>query len=366
MKIPVILLILGLASLGASAYAAPAGEPPLRGFTVSSLRADTLQDARTQWGANIVRWQLNTIASRAQRQKISRSEAFDQVLAELPAGLDRARELGMTVVIAIPQMALTEGPADREALAKFWRDEDGKNLATWVDAWRRIAVLCADRADQDIWFDLMNEPLDWTQMPSYPKQWPVWAQRLIDEIRKVDTVHPIVIEPGPGGLCWGFATFPALKDDNLIYSVHQYQPHQYTHQGIGDIRNTDLAQAYLERQRGWPGVFGDSGGGLWDKARVEKELQPVFDFLKRNPGTRIYVGEFSVIRWAPDAARYLRENIEIFEQHGWDWTYHAFREFNGWSPEHDDVYSTPEKARKSEGLNDRGEVLVEFLKRNAR
>lgn len=34
------------------------------------------------------------------------------------------------------------------------------------------------------------------------------------------------------------------------------------------------------------------------------------------------------------AARYLSDLIEIFEAEGWHWSYHAFREFHGWSAEH--------------------------------
>ncbi len=34
------------------------------------------------------------------------------------------------------------------------------------------------------------------------------------------------------------------------------------------------------------------------------------------------------------AYRYLRDVIDIFETHGWDWTYHAYREWDGWSVEH--------------------------------
>ena len=36
----------------------------------------------------------------------------------------------------------------------------------------------------------------------------------------------------------------------------------------------------------------------------------------------------------PQRYRYLKDCIEIFESHGWDWSYHAFREFHGWSVEH--------------------------------
>ena len=42
------------------------------------------------------------------------------------------------------------------------------------------------------------------------------------------------------------------------------------------------------------------------------------------------------IRWAPEnsAYNYLRDIIDIFEEYGWDWSYHAFREWNGWSVEY--------------------------------
>ncbi len=45
--------------------------------------------------------------------------------------------------------------------------------------------------------------------------------------------------------------------------------------------------------------------------------------------------------WAPGAGEYLRDCIDIFEEYGWDWCYHAFREWEGWSVER-------------EGLNWRG------------
>ncbi|MCE5215624.1 glycosyl hydrolase family 5, partial [bacterium] len=53
-------------------------------------------------------------------------------------------------------------------------------------------------------------------------------------------------------------------------------------------------------------------------------------------GVHIFVGEFSAIRWAPgdSALNYLRDCIDLFEEHGWDWTYHAFREWTGWSVEY--------------------------------
>ena len=51
-------------------------------------------------------------------------------------------------------------------------------------------------------------------------------------------------------------------------------------------------------------------------------------------GAKIYVGEFSAVCWAPGAEKYLEDAISVFEEYGWDWTYHAFREWPGWSVEH--------------------------------
>ena len=77
----------------------------------------------------------------------------------------------------------------------------------------------------------------------------------------------------------------------------------------------------------------------------------------------IFLGEFSAIRWAPDgsAHRYIRDCIEIFEKHGWDWTYHAFREWSGWSVEHTSDRSDTQPAKKP---TQRKKLLLEWFARN--
>ncbi len=58
----------------------------------------------------------------------------------------------------------------------------------------------------------------------------------------------------------------------------------------------------------------------------------VVAFAKRHDA-RIFVGEFSAIAWAEGADRYLRDCIELFDEQGWDWCYHAFNEWRGWNVE---------------------------------
>ena len=77
-----------------------------------------------------------------------------------------------------------------------------------------------------------------------------------------------------------------------------------------------------------------------------------------------YVGEFSVIAWAPvdSAVRYLRDVTGIFNRHGWSWTYHAFREYPGWSLEHEDGVVRKDAALKPVRESARGKVMKEAFR----
>ena len=333
-----------------------------RGFMVSELTPEIVGEIRHKWNANLARLQLIPLFW-APQKGLTHREAWEWMMSQLPGWLDNARDAGIVVVIDLHNVPRPFPAAADEKLKlqQFWDDDSYREL--FLDCWRDIATICKDRPEE-IWFDLMNEPLNWNDMPSHPKKWPEWAQAAIDEIRKIDTRHHIVIEPGPGGLCWGFRDFPMLKDpeNKLIYSAHQYQPHVYAMQGIRDITGTDLSQAYLERGLRWPGNFSDSGGGYWDKKRLEEqELAPVIDFQKKH-NVRIYIGEFSVVRWAPDGAQYLDDCISIFEKYNWDWSYHAFRESRIWSLEHENSYTSDPKL--AETPPDRAVTVKKYLDLN--
>ncbi len=105
--------------------------------------------------------------------------------------------------------------------------------------------------------------------------------------------------------------------------------------------------------------LGYPDGSMNKETAIRAYLEPVREF-QRKTGARIYVGEFSCVRWAPGAADYIRDSIDFFEECGWDWTYHAFREWNGWSVEHSDdpavMTPVPETRRKT--------VLLEAFRKN--
>ena len=143
--------------------------------------------------------------------------------------------------------------------------------------------------------------------------------------------------------------FEPIDAERVVYSVHMYQPHQFTHQGVYDA---PVGITYP----------GEIGGRHWDKEAIRKALRPAIDY-QRDYGVEIYIGEFSAIRWAPGSSAhdYLRDVIEVMEENGWDWAYHAFREWDGWSVEHG-----PDRKdrRRSSTPTDREQLLRSWFAKN--
>lgn len=332
----------------------------LRGFTTQEIDLESLQDMKLRWNANSVRLMMRPNYEARKAKLASFQEAWGRILEALPAYLDKAKELEMAVILdlhEVPNEKAKGYRSGKERLSDFWADDS--NLDVAIDCWRKVGALCKGRK-QTIWFDILNEPLDWKDFPKVAKKWPDWSQKIIDAVRADGLAFPIVVEVGPGGLCWGFKDFPLLKGSDIVYSTHQYQPHAYTHQGISAISNTDLAKAYLQTNQPWPGSYSDSGGGLWNKERLLKELAPMIEFQKRT-GARIYISEFGCVRWAPGCEAYIKDNLEIFESLGWDWSFHALHENPIWSPDYAPSFKETLKAKEPTPL---AKLLTESFKAN--
>ena len=202
-----------------------------------------------------------------------------------------------------------------------------------------------------VWgYDLVNEPCEGT-VGEGCLDWQALATATAKRVRAIDPEHAIVIEPSPWGGPEAIENLDPIPVPGVVYSVHFYLPHKFTHQGVYE-NPTGLA---------YPGTI---DGQRWDKERLRRAWQPVVDF-QRATGTHIYIGEFSAIRWAPDgsAQRWLRDVIDLMEEQEWDWAYHAFREWDGWSVEHG-----PDKGdrKRSATRTDREQLLRDWLSKNVK
>ena len=215
--------------------------------------------------------------------------------------------------------------------------------------WEKIARRF--RGHPAVWaYDLLNEPSQ--KRPAKCNYFELQC-RAARRVRTIDPETPIIIEANEWAAPSAFHYLPVLKMENIIYEVHIYQPGAYTHQNVNNTYGEMGAAAVSV----YPGII---QGELWNKEKLRQVLAPVRKFQKRH-NARIYVGEFSVVAWAPGAERHLRDNIELFEEYGWDWSYHSFREWKGWSLEHEghDIHSM-----RPSSTNPRKSVILEMLKRN--
>jgi hypothetical protein len=261
------------------------------------------------WGANSMRWQLRVPTVKGQSLTMTQMKSYlDRKIDELQQVLDLGSKYGIMITIDVHSGEYTKGmllgtAEGRDYLVEFW-----EKVASRYKGHPAI-----------FGYNLINEPHSReikSGDPSLPEQY----ARLIKAIRKIDQVTPVIIESDQMSAPHMLQFLPVYDSPNIIYSIHMYVPGGLTHQLN---RKADSFIGYPDAEK------------KWNKEYLRSELKFARDFQQKT-GSRIYIGEFSCIRWAPGADQYLKDCIELFEEYGWDWAYHAYREYDGWSVEHSD------------------------------
>jgi len=163
-------------------------------------------------------------------------------------------------------------------------------------------------------FETLNEPV----APS-AKIWNVIKDRLCREIRRHAPKSAIIT----GSNMWNWpSTFPDLTpfdDDNVIYSVHFYEPLLFTHQNAAWLHEPETKIVRTYPSDYCPGFTRKydlvMSAGAWDRDRMVREFSPVNDFRKKY-GVPVICNEFGVytpveleaqLRWYDDLLSVLKE-----------------------------------------------------------
>ena len=320
--------------------------PRLRGvMSPNGFRDDDMRTLGTEWKANVIRWQLtrNWGKPGTDRDLAEYDQWMEGKLADLDKTLEACRKYGIKVVVDVHSPPGGRYPNNDMAIFNEPVYQDH-----WVALWEKIARRY--KGNPAVWgYDLINEPVQSSPSPPGVADYLGAQVRAAKAIRKIDPDTPIFIEAAEWDSANGYKDLQPVDVPRVIYQVHMYEPGVFTHQGVrGDWKPVT-----------YPGTI---AGKAWDKQQLRKTLQPVRDFqLAYN--VHIYVGEFSAIRWAPGAANYLGDCIDIFEEYGWDWTYHAYREWDGWSLEHG---SDPNDHQPTKDPTDRKQLLLKWFGKNVR
>jgi endoglucanase len=286
-------------------------------------------------GGNLLRPSFATLPLMSKAAPYALNQpAFDR----LDSILDSCERYGVAVVVdphTVPGCRddFTTFPDD-----ELWNDDKFHDLAEQL--WSYIAERYQDRGPVIAGYDLLNEPavMD-VRADSGTASWNELALRLTAAVRAHDTEHDVIIgsaiSPKPQGALWytrfeSVEELPPPPDDKIVISPHMYAPHAFTNQGVSE--QYPLGPTY-------PGtVTGQDWEGLpptvhFDQAALRDYLSPALAYADRY-AVPIYVGEFSAARWTGDPGnRYLEHCLRFFESHGWSWTYHSWREWQGWNAE---------------------------------
>jgi len=215
-----------------------------------------------------------------------------------------------------------------------WSNPEAQDA--WVDMWTYTAARYASNPVV-VGYDLMVEPNsnevlydEWdpeefyTQYSGTLADWRQLYPRIIEAIREVDRITPILVQPnGYAAVDW-LPYMETVADPRTIYAVHQYEPYVYTHQ------SPPLENRY-------PGTFDTDDDGtkeIVDRSWLDQLLKTI-DAFSSEYGTRCVVNEMGVQRWEPGAEIFLSDEIALLEERGLNWAVWAWEP--AWEPWAEDV-----------------------------
>ncbi len=202
---------------------------------------------------------------------------------------------------------------------KVWVDEAAQQA--WAEMWRYTAERYRNNPVV-VGFELMVEPdaddillnIDDPQefYPNYANSlydWNAFYPILVDAIRAVDQETPILVGGmGYSSIQW-LPYLKSLKNNKIIYDVHQYVPfNSYTHQEPSG-RNSYPGKLDLND---------DEKNEYFDQAWLKSHFQDVREFSRENQ-VPMAINEFGIKRWGPNADRFMFDQMQIFEEEGWNY-----------------------------------------------
>lgn len=221
-----------------------------------------------------------------------------------------------------------------------------------LPVWRNMAEHFKNRSEL-VYYEIMNEP-------HYigDQRWNAIQQEVVSEIRKIDTIHTIIVGGANYNNYNNLWEMPEYEDDNLIYTFHFYDPFLFTHQGAEWIEPplTSLANIPFPYDEGDMPYLPNELADTWIASlytdyehdakisQLREDLDTAVQF-KEERNVPVFCGEFGVymknvvnndrVLWYQVVRSYL-------EEHGITWTswdYHGgfglFENNSGGMFEHD-------------------------------
>ncbi len=175
-------------------------------------------------------------------------------------------------------------------------------LAVWQTLAERFAPLPAD-----VHLELLNEPY-----AMRPENWNALVARALAVVRQSNPTRGVIVGPLGWNNIGSLGLLDVPADDNVLVTVHYYEPMEFTHQGAHWVSDRDLPEGAR-----WDV---DSGG-----AAVARDLDRAADWARQR-SLPLFVGEFGVYEKAQmsDRAAWTECVRTEAERRGASWAYWDF------------------------------------------
>ncbi len=276
-------------------------------------------------GFDHVRLSIDPVPLMADKQ----TGALDPVaIARLDATVKQITALGLVVVLDMhPE--------------ESWKKEvttTDEGTALFFRYWKNFAQHYAGSDPEKVYFEVLNEPEGVN-----PYRWAGEQARLVAIIREQAPRHTIIATGEGWGGIDGLLEMEPVRDDDVIYSFHDYEPMEFTHQGAGwstktlmPLRSVPYPSTPENVAPLLQGITDDAaraalasyGQQQWTMATMEKRIGLAVAWAKQRH-VPLWCGEFGVYRAyapVPDRARWVADMRRTLEQDGvgWDmWDYQA-------------------------------------------
>lgn len=246
---------------------------------------------------------------------------YAEYLGSLDAAVKMALDAGLAVELDMhPESEFKSHFSDNdfvERFTDFWR-----NLARHYSSWDANRLL----------FEIVDEP----ELQD-PYRWAGIQAKLVAAIRQAAPQHTIIAT----GASWNnegdLLTLEPVRDPNVIYVFHYYEPHIFTHQGatwgsyywrwVKDLHYPSSPENAARVAESLPEAVDRLyviryGQDHWDAARIEAEINQAADWAQRN-GVPLICNEFGVYREggarSEDRVAWIRDVRTALERHNIGW-----------------------------------------------
>jgi endoglucanase len=240
------------------------------------------------------------------------------------------------------------GFAESVGLSVILDIQPGENLASQIEQdrqadigfvalWQHIAEHYQDRTPEKLAFEIVNEPRFNTDLQNYT----TLVADLIAAIRRTGAKNPIVIDAPLAAALDALADLKPVRDQNVFYAFHFYEPLLFTHQGmkmaspIRSLRyfhNLPYPSKLADLNFNYAPVAADPitakrdlldyMAANWDEGHIRARIKVAADWAQANH-TRLICTEFGVIRpYVSAASRYqwIADTRKALETAGIGWS----------------------------------------------